>query len=87
MELDEFLDNKIQASLSQLEHLRENAAYLEIERGLKARLEILKNELVTKRKIDKIRLTQGKCQEIEFMLESLGTLIEAKKQEKGDRND
>lgn len=81
-EVDKWLDSEIKASLSQLEHLKDNAAWKEIETGLKCRLAQYKDKLIHERKIDKIRLMQGRCEVIKDILGMLDTLIEFKRQEK-----
>lgn len=79
-ELSKFkASNGPEAPLDALEALKDNVAFQEVMKTIEAKLDVLKDRIINERKIDKIRLMQGRCSEdIEF-LNILDILIDEKK--------
>jgi len=75
------LENEINASLQQLKDFKLNPVWQELERGFQLRLEFIKTEVLLEPKIDKIRLLQGRAEELIYNLGLLDLMIESKKGE------
>lgn len=79
-ELEEFARKpSVDATLQQLKNLKDNVAFREFLKVVEWRLETMKDTMVEIRKIDKIRIAQGRCSEDEHILELVDMLIEEKK--------
>lgn len=78
------LGSDIKASVEQLESFRNNKVWKEIKEGFSIRLEIIKENIITEPKIDKIRLLQGRAEELKYNLGLVDLMIESKKEERNE---
>ena len=75
---------EIKASIEQLKTFKDNGVWREIHEGFKTRLDLVKNKIVSERQIDKIRLLQGKAEELIYNIGLVDLMIEDKQEGEED---